>query len=147
MIVPNSILYNDSESSVIVCDQWFLKLLWIEWNYRCIMVSLQIVTICCFNCSTIHFGQGKAKKKRIEFAKRWKLPMFQKQGDIKVQTSWKGMAGGTLPNIQTQGTTPSTYPSHPNILPTRIYVWTTKPNVITYCHPKKHPIYSQGKGV
>ena len=27
MIVPNSILYNDSESSVIVCDQWFLNLL------------------------------------------------------------------------------------------------------------------------
>ena len=106
---------------------------------------LQIVTICCFNCSTIHFGQGKAKEKKIVFAKRWKLPMFQKQGDIKVQTSWKGMAGGTPPT--TQGTTPSTYPSHPNILPTRIYAWTTKPNVITSCHPKKHSIYSQGKDV
>ena len=47
--------------------------------------------------------------------------MFQKQGDIKVQTSWKGMAGGTPPERQTQGTTPSTYPPHPNIPPTRNY--------------------------
>ena len=42
--------------------------------------------------------------------------MFQKQGDSKLQTSWKGMAGGTPPKLLKLGALP-----HPLILLIQTY--------------------------
>ena len=90
--------------------------------------------------------EGEREKDRV--CKKVKIANVSKnRATSKYKHHGKGWLGAPRQSDKLRALPHPPYPPHPNIPPTRIYVWTTKPNVITYRHPKKHPIYSQGKGV